>query len=99
MTNNTIPNAISYHSLDTGCIRLLSILKIGDESLYDLSHVALNDEPSFTALPYTWDDQRQEHDLLLKKSTLKVIKNVRTMLPYLARNAIGEQFWIDRICI
>src|SRR5450432_1151502 len=89
----------TYRPLAKGEIRLLSISRRGGSIVHSLSTFNLNEAPSFVALSYTWDGQKPEEDLLVGGDNLKVIKNVKVMLPYLLRHGQSHWFWIDAISI
>jgi len=67
--------------------------------MYGLSAVNLNQPPPFFALSYTWDSQQRDRDLICDALTLKVSRNVRTVLPYLFQHLGPVDIWIDAVCI
>jgi tetratricopeptide (TPR) repeat protein len=92
-------NAFPYQPLAVGQIRLLSISGEEGNLIYTLSHNDLDSKRKYSTLSYTWDDQERKEDLFVNDLVLKVIRNVKTLLPYLARIEEYQHFWIDGICI
>lgn len=96
-------DAFRYQPLEKGHIRLLRISKEEGELIYTLSHFDLASTkdrvPPYAALSYTWKNQPRNQDHLVNDSVLKIIRNVKTFLPYLARIGGSQHFWIDSICI
>lgn len=95
-----------YRRLRANEIRLLSILKTAGSGIEcGLRNVSLDDEPNFTALSYTWDNQSCDNDIDILdsgsrgKHQLKVSRNVLEALPYLAAHKPNQSWWIDAICI
>jgi hypothetical protein len=99
MVNKSNHDTFAYRPLALGHIRLLSISGEDGEFIYKLSHVDLASAPKYMALSYTWGDQTRDQDLLVNDGVLKVIQNIKIILPYLFGKYPSQQFWIDGICI
>ncbi|KAF8862134.1 hypothetical protein BDZ45DRAFT_671432 [Acephala macrosclerotiorum] len=80
-----------------GHIRLLCIFNNLEE--FHIIHTAFDSAPACAAVSYTRDDQPRDRDLLVKGTSLKVIKNIPVFLPYLVNFAKAAYFWIDGICL
>jgi hypothetical protein len=88
-----------YAALETRCIRLLNVSSTDDRMVYNLSAANLDYHPAFVALSYTWDGQPRDQDLICNGSTLKVSRNVSTVLPDLFQYFGPVSLWIDAVCI
>lgn len=95
-----------YRRLGLAEIRLLSILSTeGSRIECSLRNVSLDDDPDFTALSYTWDNQSCDQDIVVldpdgrDKHHLKVTRNLFEALPYLAAHKTNQPWWIDALCI
>jgi hypothetical protein len=97
MVNNPSHDTFTYRPLAPGHIRLLSISGEDGEFIYKLSHVDLASAPKYMTLSYTWGDQARDQGLLINDAVLKVIQNIKIILPYLFEKYSSQ--WIDGICI
>ncbi|KAE8448051.1 hypothetical protein EG329_009816 [Mollisiaceae sp. DMI_Dod_QoI] len=99
MSDESRSSSYVYSALGTRCIRLLNISNIDDRLVYNLSSADLNHPPRFFALSYTWDGQQRDQNLICNASTIKVTRNVSTILPYLFQHLGSINIWIDSVCI
>jgi hypothetical protein len=94
-----------YTALAPGEIRLLIPDTTGDtEGLsWTLQHVALDSEPKFEALSYTWGSQIDTYPISCNRFSLRIHHNLYNALPHLARrNRVSAEtlpLWIDAVCI
>lgn len=99
MSEDNRSSSYVYPALETSCIRLLSVFSIADQLVYSLSAANLNHPPPYVALSYTWDGQQRDQNFICDASTLKVSRNVCTVLPYLFQHLGPIDIWIDAVCI
>lgn len=94
-----------YSKLESSrSIRLLKISHHGPFSLqepqFSLVHTTIDIAPTYETLSYVWYTQIRGSTLTLKDgSTLRVTKNLKRALPYIARHCMTGYIWIDQICI
>lgn len=97
MANN--PSAFIYQRLPSDHIRLLRISQQYGKLVGQLSHVNLASAPKYLTLSYTWNDQPRDQNFLVDGAVLKIIQNVKFLLPRLLEKYPYQYFWIDGICI
>ena len=94
-----------YTALAPGEIRLLVPVTTGNnEGLsWTIQHIALDSEPKFEALSYTWGPQIDTYPISCNRRLLRIHHNLYSALPYLARRnsdtAKALPLWIDAVCI
>ncbi|KAI0436599.1 heterokaryon incompatibility protein-domain-containing protein [Xylaria telfairii] len=98
------PLRFTYTALSAGEIRLLFSSVQQDRLVWTLKAVQLRHEGSqapiaFDALSYTWGDQGLTFPFICNNQELRIHKNLRDALPYLARRRSTLPIWIDAICI
>ena len=99
MAHNEAPETFRYQPLAENHIRLLTISKHGEDWTHELIPADLASAPEFSALSYTWDGQQRDRGILVNGSVLKVLNNIKIVLPYLFDRYPSRCFWIDGICI
>jgi hypothetical protein len=94
-----------YTALAPGEIRLLVPDTTGDNDglSWTMQHIALDSEPRFEALSYTWGSQIDTYPISCNRRLLRIHHNLHNALPYLARRnrdtAKMLPLWIDAVCI
>jgi hypothetical protein len=94
-----------YTALAPGEIRLLVPDMTGDNDglSWTMQHIALDSEPRFEALSYTWGSQIDTYPISCNRRLLRIHHNLHNALPYLAqRNEDSAEtlpLWIDAVCI
>jgi hypothetical protein len=94
-----------YTALAPEEIRLLVPDTTGDNDglSWTMQHIALDSEPRFEALSYTWSSQIDTYPISCNRRLLRIHHNLHNALPYLARRnrdtAKMLPLWIDAVCI
>jgi len=93
----------AYTELRKNHVRLLKILPIQDDRVIRcrLEEFSLDDEPTYTAISYTWGSQHGTHAVLVNDISLLVPKNLWRFLG--SARAMGDDLsgwlWIDMLSI
>ncbi|KAI1756503.1 heterokaryon incompatibility protein-domain-containing protein [Xylaria castorea] len=98
------PLRFTYEALSPGQIRLLYSAVHEDMLVWTLKAVQLHNEGSqapiaFDALSYTWGDQSHTFPFICNDQELRIHRNLRDALPYLARRQSSLPIWVDAVCI
>ncbi|KAI0548238.1 heterokaryon incompatibility protein-domain-containing protein [Xylaria curta] len=64
-----------------------------------LEHATLNNPPTFTALSYTWGDNKDKTTILVNEIPTLTRRNLHAALYQLRKRALNDWIWIDAICI
>jgi hypothetical protein len=93
----------AYIYLRENCIRLLKILPVQADRIIrcHLEEFSLDDNPTYTAISYTWGSQHETHAIFVNDHSLLVPKNLWRFLDS-ARSMGGELsswLWIDMLSI
>ncbi|KAI9692699.1 MAG: hypothetical protein M1820_009450 [Bogoriella megaspora] len=92
----------TYIPLKAGDIRLLHVSIVAGEAVWCLKTTSLQTnetQVAFDALSYTWGDLTDTFPIICNNQELRVHRNLRDALPYLARRQSSLPIWIDAICI
>ncbi|KAJ8120192.1 hypothetical protein ONZ43_g3039 [Nemania bipapillata] len=99
------PRRFIYQALEPGQIRLLFSVVQGERIVWTLKTVQLRGKGgsqtpiTFDALSYTWGDQNHTFPFICNDQELRIHRNLRDALPYLARRRSSLPIWIDAVCI
>jgi hypothetical protein len=93
----------AYTNLRENCIRLLKILPTqADRTIRCcLEEFSLDDDPTYTAISYTWGSQHGSHAVLVNGHSLLVPKNLWRFLgsARAVGGALSSWLWIDMLSI
>ena len=64
-----------------------------------ISHVSLEEAPTYTALSYHWGDTSRKRAILVNGTILSVSENLETVLRHLRLQDESITLWADAICI
>jgi len=64
-----------------------------------ISHVSLEEAPTYTALSYHWGDTAQKRAILVNGTVLSVSENLETALRHVRLQDESITLWVDAICI
>jgi len=97
-------NCNSYRQLDVSKreIRLLVLapaLEESQELIGSLTHVSLNDSPSYEALSYTWGRPPYKYRVLIDGSVFHIGPNLEGALRKLRKPDEPRKLWVDALCI
>lgn len=89
-----------YDYLPTGSIRLLRIVSVSPDIVFDVEIARLDENPSYNALSYTWGKNVFTERVLLneQRSFLNVTPSLHDCLTCLGEY-VGTRIWIDAVCI
>jgi hypothetical protein len=93
----------THSRLELDQIRLLQIADATPHNLrFNVVHVSRTSAPPYTALSYTWGDEKAEEDIYLDGKDFLIRRNLWSALHYLipfSRMAGWKHIWVDAICI
>jgi Heterokaryon incompatibility protein (HET) len=98
--------ALKYDQLDTQTkAQPIRLLTLSPSPLFDdplectLEHNALEDQPTYIGLSYSWGRGHHTATITVNGCTLQVPKRVRSALRHLRHKSKRLNFWIDAVCI
>jgi len=97
--------ALGYTQLDRSkkAIRLLTVAPGDPEEQIrcELTHADLDEQPSFIALSYTWDQAGGKDEIECCGTAIQVGKNLRNFLHCFRiwDEGRGSRLWIDALCM
>jgi hypothetical protein len=93
----------THSRLELNQIRLLQVIDGNSQNpRFSVVHVARKSAPPYTALSYTWGDEKTEEQIHLDGKRFMVRRNLWSALHYLIphfRDAGWRHIWVDAICI
>jgi hypothetical protein len=93
----------THSRLEFNHIRLLRVIDATPQNLrFDVVHVSRTSAPPYTALSYTWGDEKAGEHIYLDGKHFSIRRNLWFALHYLirfSRNAGWKHIWVDAICI
>ncbi|KAH6867396.1 heterokaryon incompatibility protein-domain-containing protein [Thelonectria olida] len=87
-----------YEYLGAGSIRVLHLVSVKPEIIFNVEHVSLDSEPVYNALSYTWGDPVFSRRVHIGHSYLNVTPSLHDCLQHLGE-FVGTKIWIDALCI
>lgn len=91
-----------YASVDVGSIRLLHIVSVSPDIVFRVQHAALDTEPTYNALSYTWGKPIFTERAILQgegeSGYLSITPSLHHCLTHFGQY-VGSNIWIDAICI
>jgi hypothetical protein len=93
----------AHSTLRSNELRLLRVGSTDIQSLYfQVLHVSRESAPPYTAVSYTWGDEKPTQWIYLNRQRFNVRLNLWSCLYYLSlasRHAEWDYMWVDAICI